>query len=650
MNMKKLQYFPWHIVVNLAIAYICFEALRLAFLAENWSFYDGIMTWGSFGKLSKGGLLFDTSAICFINALYLVLALLPFARRSHKLKAITKWAYVLPNTICIVASLMDSVYFSYTQRRVTADVFAEFEHENNLSRIIGIELLSHWYFILLAIALVLLLYFGYRQEPKSWKSLSRKGYVGWKIALLALLVPLTLCGMRGAWFHTSTRPISMNEVFRFADQPVETAIVLNTPFSILKTMGHKAPQIPEYFSDQSELDKIYSPLHLPKDSVEKRKKNVVVLIVESFAQEFIGSRNRQLDNGTYKGYTPFADSLLTQSLTWEETFCNSWTSIDAMPAVLASIPKMRDSFVLSTFSVNKINSLASELKNWGYQTAFFHGAENQSMGFHAFAQAAGYEKYYGQDEFYADPRFGGRAEFDGTWGVWDEPFLQFFCAKMDEMSEPFFTSVFTLSSHHPFAVPEKYKDKFLDEGIHQLHKCIKYTDYSLKKFFESASKRPWFKNTIFVLCADHASSKTTHAEYKTEVGHYRIPIIFYDPSGEMPTGCHEGIAQQIDIMPTLLGYLGYDRPYVAFGKNLLETAPEDTWAVNWQQTPMLIKGDYALMFDGNQTTAVYDYRKDPLLKHNLKDQPGNWEPMVKQLKAIMQSYMDRMKNNQVIVR
>ena len=637
---KYLKASPWHVLVNLLIAYVCYEACRLAFLFENWSFYSATMTWANFWQLSRGGLLFDTAAICFTNSLYLVLALWPFWQQNRVYRTVTKWAFVLPNTVAVVICLMDSVYFGFTQQRVTANVFTEFQNENNLGRIFGVELLSHWYFLLLAVVLVALLYKGYRTA----KVVNRITHAVW----LLIMVPLAIAGMRGATFRTATRPISMNDAYRYADKPADTYVVLNTPFSLIKTFGHKGIATPRFFDSQAELDSIYSPVHYPVEGAVPQKKNVVILIVESFAEEFIGSRNRHLDGGKYLGYTPFADSLLAQSLTWEHTFCNSWTSIDAMPAVLASIPQMFDPFVLSPFSVNKINSLATELGKWGYQTAFFHGAENQSMGFHAFSQAAGYQHYYGREEYYADKRFGGKNDFDGTWGIWDEPFLQYFCTKMTDMKQPFLTTVFTLSSHHPYAIPEKYKNVFKDEGIHKLHKCIRYTDHALRRFFESAAKQPWYKNTIFVLSADHASSKTTHAEYKTEVGDYRIPILFFDPSGQLPRECRKGVAQQIDIMPTLLGHLGYDRPYIAFGIDLLNTPAEKTWAFNWHQWPQFIQGNYSLITDGQHVTGFYDYVGDPLLKHNLKDKGlPQQDSMERQLQAFIQCYMQRMKANDV---
>lgn len=644
--MKRL---PLHIINNILLAYLCYEVCRWAFFFENRSLLSALPDAAQLWTLTRGGLLFATAAICFTNSLYLLLALLPFGRDSRWLNVCARWAFLIPNALAVIINLMDSAYFSFTQKRVTADVLAEFGHEQNLGGIIGVELLRHWYFVVLAVVLLVVLWCCYRDGRGAYSQMSRGRYALTQGLSLLLATVLVICGMRGALFRTATRPITPNDAFRYVTQPIETNFILNTPFNIIKTLKHKGVELPAYYPDLDAAEQIFSPLHEPDTTCVQRRKNVVVLIVESFAEEFVGARCSALDGGTYRGYTPFVDSLLSVSLTFRETFCNSWTSIDAMPAVLASIPRVHDPFVLSPFSLNKINSLATELGHWGYHSAFFHGAERHSMGFHAFATAAGFQDYYGREEFYADPRFGGEAEYDGTWGIWDEPFLQFFCAKMTEMPSPFVTAVFTLSSHHPFAVPEKYKDVFKDEGLHALHKCVRYTDYSLRRFFETARRQPWYANTLFVLCADHASSKTTHDEYKTELGHFRVPILFFDPAGDLPVGCVDAIAQQTDILPTVLGHLGYDRPYIAFGKDLLRTPPEQSWAFNYFNLPQLVAGDHLLQFDGRQTTGFYDYRHDRLLEHDIKGQTADEQAMTQMTKAILQSLMQRLKENKMTI-
>ena len=154
-----------------------------------------------------------------------------------------------------------------------------------------------------------------------------------------------------------------------------------------------------------------------------------------------------------------------------------------------------------------------------------------------------------------------------------------------------------------------------------------------------------------MICADHASSKRTHDVYKTAMGDVRAPIFFYDPSGSLPRGRQPGISQRIDIMPTLLNYVGYNRPYIAFGKDLLNTPADETWGFNWNSMPIYIKGDYMMMFDTERVQALYNYRKDPLLKHNLQ---GTGLPeeadMERHVKAVIQSYLERMNADNVVVK
>lgn len=637
---------PFRLCVNLLWVYVCYTICRLVFLAENWSLFSAGINWDLFWRLFKGGILFDTSAIFYTNALVILLYLFPLHLKERPWYwMLTRCVYVVINTVCMFLNLADTVFFEFRKHRTSMAIFEEFKDDNNVASVIGTEVIDHWYLTLLLILMALSFWFFYRKPGTPVTP--RKRYYLTQVITLLVFVPITIFGMRGNTFFAATRPISVNFAHKYAHEPIQTGIVLNTPFSIIRTVNQMAREIPVYFTDQAQLDALYSPVHTPGDSLTVRKKNIVIFIVESFAQEFVGALNRDLDNGTYKGYTPFTDSLLTVSRYWDQMFANTGFSIDAPPAVLASIPRMERPFVLSPYSLNNLNSIASETKKMGYHSAFFHGADNESLGFNAFVKSIGFENYYGQNEFYADPRFGGKKEFDGKWGVWDEPFLQFFAATLDEMPQPFVASLFTLSSHHPFKVPEKYKDIFVDEGLHKMHKCIRYADFSLRRFFETASKMPWYKNTIFVITADHASSKRTHEVYFGEVGGFRVPIIFFDPSGEITPGRQPGIAQQMDIMPTLLGYIGYDKPYVAFGKDLFNTPAEDTWAFNWDFFPQYFKGNYVMRTDGDEVTEIFDYVNDPLLKKNLKGLFEGEEHMHDEMKAIIQSYMQRMKANDV---
>ena len=658
---------PVAFIANMAWAYVAYGLCRVLYLVENWSVLSTNLSWSSAWEMMQGAWMFDTSALLYTNALYALMMLIPWhIKETDGWQRVAKGVFVVVNALAICINLADSVYFQYTGRRTTATIFSEFSNEGNLGNVIGIELVNHWYLVLAAIALIYGLSKVYvLPVGKPWRRPFGIYYTVQTLCL-ALFIPLCICGMRGG-ATTAVRPITISNANQYVDRPADAALVLNTPFSLIRTIGKKPFVNPNYF-DKETLDEIYSPVHNVVDKIQvdtlarqyaadssstrqfvnSSTKNIVILIVESFGREYIGSLNRHLDGGTYKGYTPFTDSLLNKSLTWEYTFANGRKSIDGMPSVLSSIPMFVEPFFVTPAATNELSGIARELANKGYHTAFFHGAENGSMGFQAFARATGFEKYYGRDEYNQDKRFNGDADFDGTWAVWDEPFLQFYAQTMSDMKEPFATAIFTASSHHPFTVPEEYKDSF-PKGDKPIHQCIGYTDHALRRFFETASKQPWYKNTLFVLTADH-TNQSSHPEYQTSQGSFSVPIILFDPSGTLPTGIQPGIAQQIDIMPTLLGLVGYDKPYVAFGQDLFSTPTEETWAVNFQNDIyQLTKGDYLILFDGRETKAVYRFREDPLLQHNLLE--SNPQPeMEKELKAIIQSYMQRMNEDRLIMK
>ncbi len=650
---------PIAFVLNMAWAYVAYGLCRALYLAENWSVLGSNLSWSSAREMMQGAWMFDTSALLYTNALYALMMLVPWhGKEQDGWQRAAKWVFMVVNGLAVCINLADSVYFQYTGRRTTATIFSEFGNEGNLGSIIGIELLNHWYLVLAAIALIYGLGKAYvLPVGKPWRRPFGLYYTVQTLSL-ALFVPLCICGMRGG-ATTAVRPITLSNANQYVDRPADAALVLNTPFSLIRTIGKKPFVNPHYF-DRETLDGIYSPVRQIVDKGQADKaidslptanspaKNIVILIVESFGREYIGSLNRHLDNGTYRGYTPFTDSLLSRSLTWEYTLANGRKSIDGMPSVLSSIPMFVEPFFVTPAATNALGGIARELADEGYQTAFFHGAENGSMGFQAFARATGFKEYYGRDEYDKDTRFDGDKDFDGTWAIWDEPFLQFYAQTMTEMKEPFVTAVFTASSHHPFAIPEEYKDSF-PKGDKPIHQCIGYTDHALRRFFETAGKQPWYENTLFVLTADH-TNQSTHPEYQTAWGSFSVPVILFDPSGTLPTGIRPGIAQQIDIMPTLLGLVGYDKPYVAFGKDLMTTPPEDAWAVNYQNDIyQLLKGDYLIQFDGQEAKAIYRFREDPLLQHNLLESTPQPE-LEKELKAIIQSYMQRMNEDGLIIR
>ncbi len=628
------------LICNLLLVYVLFTLTRLVFVWCNSSLYADHMSASYLMHLMLAGLRFDTTAILYLNCWMIVAFLLPlhWKENNQKVFSVCRWLYVIVNFIGISANLCDCAYFPFTGRRTTFNVLQEFGNEGNFLTIITNEALPYWYLFVLAGVLVWGLWKLFR-VPQITIGDGVKGMVSYyasQIVLLAVASGLTIGGMRGG-FTTAVRPITISNANQYVDHALDVGIVLNTPFSIMRTIGKKPFMDCNYLSD-SDAQKYYTPLHQPADSVQFKQMNVVVFILESFGKQAMA-----------RGYMPFLSELAHKGLSFEYSYSTGRKSIDGMPSVLSSIPSFVEPFFLTPASMNDLSGIAGELtRNKGYHSAFFHGAENGSMGFQAFAKATGFQEYYGRTEYNQDPRYHGDDDFDGTWAIWDEEFLQFYCDKMSEMKQPFVTSVFTASSHPPYAMPERYQKKYPPTNP-RIFACVGYSDNALRLFFEKASKQAWFKNTVFVLTADH-TSESIDPQYTCDIGRYKVPIVIYAPSIPELSGVDkERLISQADIMPTILGILGYDKPYVAFGQDVLNTKPEDTYAVNYMGENgyyQFLQGDWMIQFDGEKVAHAYRFKEDSLLTKDLKNQyPKEYE---NRLKSLVQQYMYRMNHNQLV--
>lgn len=458
-------------------------------------------------------------------------------------------------------------------------------------------------------------------------------------SLMLVVVGLCIAGMRGGFRH-STRPITLSNAAKYIEHPNERAIVLNTPFAMIRTINNVKLKKESYFSDE-ELAKIYSAKHTLVADTSKKKLNIVVFVLESFAKEHIGFYNKHIDG--YKGYTPFIDSLCENAYVFQESYANGDRSINALPSNLASIPSFQEPFVLGNYSGNEINSLGGLLSKDGYYSAFFHGAPNGSMGFQSFIKQAGFNDYFGKTEYNNDD------DFDGIWGIWDEPFLQYYARTMNTFKEPFVTSVFTVSSHHPFKVPAKYEGVFPNGNL-PVQKAIGYTDNALRHFFKTAEKMPWFKNTVFFITADHSVSPYLK-EYNNARGHKAVPLIVYKPYDKNFV-MHDtvNVVQQIDILPTALNMVGYSGKFISFGNDMFNDN-NDHFAISYEAGVYnFTMGNYLLQFNGKKSTALFDIR-ERIMETNLLGTLPNIESIMEQkVKAIIQEYNRRMIDNDMIIK
>ena len=627
---------------NFLLVMVVFSLSRIFFFAVNRSYFSGVDT-SHFFFMLKGGTQFDLSALLYVNLLYMAMQLIPFRFRNNtRYQTVARWLFVVTNSIALIINCIDIPFFRFTNRRTTWSIFSEFSNETigSISKIILIATVEYWYVTLFAIIAVAALWLLYRTPRKTVVS-RHLGFLYYitHTALLLFIVYYSVIGIRGGFGHY-TRPVTVSDANKYVNNGTETAIVLNTPFSLIRTIKRKVYIVPKYFENKAEMTSYFSPLHNPIPQGEFKPLNVVVIIWESLGKESTGFFNKELENGNYNGFTPFLDSLFTQGLTFKYSYCNGTKSIDAMPSILSSIPMFVEPFILTSNSTNDISSLADALKQKDYYSAFFHGAPNGSMGFQAYANIAGFDDYFGYE------KYPNKQDFDGTWAIWDEEFLQFFATEMNNMKQPFITSIFTASSHHPFSIPEKYKEKF-PQGKHPILQCIAYSDYAIRQFFLKMSKYEWYNNTLFVITADHTNTPV-HDEYFTDLGRYSIPVLFYHPGSNLKGFVDSIPVQQIDIMPSVLSYLNFDEPFFAYGQNIITAKVADKFVINYNNgIYQLVKGDYLQQFDGEKTTAVYNFKTDPLLRNNIIGQVEGQNEIEMLTKSVVQQYIVRMTENRL---
>jgi phosphoglycerol transferase MdoB-like AlkP superfamily enzyme len=406
-------------------------------------------------------------------------------------------------------------------------------------------------------------------------------------------------------------------------------LTINTPFQLICTIeGNDAPNF--QFMTNKEAETIIQPIkNLPNDKF--LKKNIVIIIVESLGKEYMGFYN----NG--KGYTPFLDSLCTKSLTYKNSFANGTISMDAPPSIFSGIPNiMEDSYIISQFNINSPESIGSILSKEGYNSSFYHGGKNGTMGFDNFISQSGMGHYFGLDQY------PNKEDYDGKWGIFDEPYLQYYADELSHKTQPFISSVFTLSSHHPYTVPAKHST-LLPKGSLPIHQSIGYADLALKKFFSTAQKQPWYSNTLFIITADHTSD-SEKPDYQTLLGRYSIPFIFFDPQSKEGEIDSTHIIQHASLPATILSQLYYNKPFFSVNNPANDSS---TFAVfHSNGFYQLLEDNWLLMMSQNEEYSLFDWKKDPQIRTNLASENKKTTEQLKlKLQAYLQTSINRFKDN-----
>lgn len=620
--------FVFAFLITLGFYTVC----RLQFLFWNWSFYHQ-QPISEILFAFMHALRFDLSAVAILSIFPFLFFWIVSLIRREPLSLTAKRGmlaiFALFQLPTMIVNLGDAEFIHFLGRRYTYDALFLFRE---IPGKFWSLFLSYWKlnlidFLILGLFVFCVIFWLSRKTPEV--RIKRNKAIAFGVVVFIALGISARGGLQ-------SKPINFAHAQIFV-QPMMNNLVLNSSFTMIQTVKRQSLPRDQFFSSTEEMlgwlrhgqgEKSLLEGHRPS-----QKPNVVLIIMESMGLEYMGRPHGD------QGYTPFLDELSKKSLFFPNAFANARRSIEGIGAIMGGIPSlMNEPFISSQYLTNYFLGVGTQLQKSGYDTSFFHGAQNGSMYFDQFMKSAGVKNYFGRNE-YPNP-----ADDDGTWGIFDEPFFQWMNTRFSTFPQPFFSAVFTLSSHHPFTIPKTYEGQF-PKGTSEIHESIGYTDLALRKFFASAQKEPWFQNTVFILTADH-TYKPSRPEYQNDLGLYRIPIIIYAPGLQLPRPPEDQIVQQADILPTILDILGIQEKE----RNYLGTSvfvPGDRFAVNYFDGHYLfVTKDYFMTHNRGGDFELYSM-KDPDQKNQLVDVPEKKIEMTNRLKAVIQYFSQGMWDNKL---
>lgn len=573
------------------ITLVLYSVLRLFFLLWNTPLFHDASS-GSLLYAFLLGLRFDLLVICLLATPALALKIFGdlLRRDQHRLAG---WFFLFCQIPFLILNFVDIQFFNFMGRRfMGSSILIAKEVEGKFWPIMWSYKYLFGTCVVSLVVYVLVSLFWIRRTEHFFArpSLSRK----WLSHLFVVLV--IALSIRGG-FQSKPLNIAHAQVFSNANL---SALVLNSSFTFIKSLNKQSLPREHYMTEEKMLSLVNGhgvgacAEELPRFS---KKQNVVLIALESFSLDHMGQVHGD------KGFTPFLDELAGKSLFFTNAFANGRRSIEGITALLGGIPAlMNEPFVKSQFITNEFYGWGKLIGQDEYTSTFYHGGANGTMFFDTFTAKAGFQRYYGSNE-YPDNN-----DNDGVWGIWDEPFLLNMIKDIDQQKKPFTAAVLTLSSHNPFLVPEKYKNHF-PKGSDAIHEVVGYSDEALRLFFEEAKKHDWYNDTLFVITADHTyTAGNVRPRYINEIGNYRIPILFFHPQiNKWPAVDTQEPIQQIDVLPSVLDFLG-KKPSVAnfLGRSVFCKGPRYA-TIYLDKRYWLITRDHVLFVNpelGHETTLL----------------------------------------------
>lgn len=527
----------------------------------------------------------------------------------------------------VVLLVGDILYYRQVGKHLTVEFAVSLQNPGDIARMLWSD--YRWALVAVALAGGVFFYFWFRRVHGLRFVSTRPLWL--RIALLPVFIVASVIAFRGG---LQDRPLRPADAYQYLPQR-EADFALNGAYTAFYTLYHR-----EDFPARGDAETIRLARTLLQSPAEKfiadelpfyrtvkptaapLKKNVVFIILESWSAKRIGAF------GDKSGATPFFDSLARKSWFFANAFATGRRSIASLPAAISSIPTLYGAlYITSPHEQNFQRGMGSIFSAQGYSTFFTYAAKAGSMGFNAFARVAGFDTIVTRESFDRD------AEQDGVWGVYDHVTFERVLADIDAAQKPFLSVVYTLHPHPPFVLPPGYAYFKADYPRYQYYNALRYSDETLRQFFAAAESRPWYKDTVFVLTADHAFEEAQGFDA------FHVPLLIYAP-GFLPPRLDNTIASELDILPTLVDLLRFETRHASMGKSL--RAPGERFAfLDTEHAAMILRqkdgGLLALQFAADKYLGYFDMSADKEWR-NLKSAA----PFADAEMRAMRSYIDVM--------
>ncbi len=462
----------------------------------------------------------------------------------------------------------------------------------------------------------------------------------WKVrpVIALLVIAVAFAGARSSLGHRGINPAMV----AFSSDPLVNSLVLNSGYSVLyaaQQLKDEEKSSEQYgkMSEEEMLDIVKNSRNRPASdyisteiptltrnsaSYQGKPKNIVIVLEESLGAQFVGTLGG-------KPLTPEFDKLAQEGWLFENLYATGTRSVRGIEAVTAGFtPTPARATVKLTKSQNGFFTIAELLRRQGYSTSFIYGGEKHFDNMASYFYGNGFETIVDEKD-YKNPKF------VSTWGMSDEDLFDKANETFTELAKgakPFFSLVFTSSNHDPFEFPDG-KIELFDKEKQTRNNAAKYADYALGHFFKLAKQSNYWKDTIFLVIADHDSRVA--GDSLVPIKNFHIPALILGDNIEPRRD--NRLVSQIDMPTTLLSVAGISGEYPMIGYDLTQDVNPNRAFMQYDQTQAMMKGKDVIILKPNQSPQGYEYDK-PNEKLNPKEQP---EAMKKEAlaHALLGSYL-----------